>query len=46
LIKAWEVACEVEGATVEIPAGYKFFIRPITLQGACMPGLVLKVCLH
>ncbi|KAJ8451620.1 hypothetical protein Cgig2_018254 [Carnegiea gigantea] len=43
LIKAWEAACEVEGGTVEIPAGYTFFIRPLTLQGPCMPGLLLKI---
>ncbi|KAK9751066.1 hypothetical protein RND81_02G239000 [Saponaria officinalis] len=40
---AWEAACKVTGATVEVPSGYSFFIKPITLQGPCMPQLVLQI---
>ncbi|KMS97400.1 hypothetical protein BVRB_6g155490 [Beta vulgaris subsp. vulgaris] len=43
LLKAWEAACKVQGATLEIPSGYKLFIKPITLQGPCMPQLVLQI---
>lgn len=43
LIVAWKAACKVDGASVEIPAGFKFLIKPITLQGPCMPDLVLQV---
>lgn len=45
LLAAWEAACKVAGATVEIPSEFKFLIKPITLQGPCMPQLVLQVCL-
>ncbi|XP_023551610.1 polygalacturonase At1g48100-like [Cucurbita pepo subsp. pepo] len=40
---AWEAACEITGATLEIPSQYKFLIKPITLKGPCMPQLVLQV---
>ncbi|XP_021740804.1 polygalacturonase At1g48100-like [Chenopodium quinoa] len=43
LLEAWEAACKVEGATVEIPSGNKFLINPITFQGPCMPQLVLQI---
>ncbi|KAI4328199.1 hypothetical protein L6164_020573 [Bauhinia variegata] len=43
LLAAWKAACKVAGATVKIPAGLKFFIMPITLQGPCMPGLTLQI---
>lgn len=44
LVAAWEAACRVKGATVEIPSGFKFLIQPITLDGSgCMPDLVLQV---
>ncbi|KAL9226349.1 hypothetical protein vseg_002173 [Gypsophila vaccaria] len=42
-VGAWEAACKVTGATVEVPSGYSFFIKPITLQGPCMPQLVLQI---
>ncbi|KAK9934627.1 hypothetical protein M0R45_021764 [Rubus argutus] len=32
LIVAWKAACKVNGASVEIPAGFKFLIKPITLK--------------
>ncbi|XP_050374166.1 polygalacturonase At1g48100 [Argentina anserina] len=43
LIAAWKAACKVNGATVEIPSGLKFLIKPVTLQGPCMPDLVLQI---
>lgn len=43
LLAAWAAACKVPGATVEIPTEFKFLIEPITLQGPCMPDLVLQV---
>ena len=43
LIAAWKAACKVNGASVQIPSGFKFLIKPITLQGPCMPDLVLQV---
>ncbi|PON99007.1 Glycoside hydrolase [Trema orientale] len=43
LLAAWEAACKVSGATVEIPSEFKFLINPITLQGPCMPNLVLQI---
>ncbi|BFG16377.1 hypothetical protein CerSpe_026510 [Prunus speciosa] len=44
LVAAWEAACRVKGATVEIPSGFKFLIQPITLDGSgCMPDLVFQI---
>ncbi|KAI5352292.1 hypothetical protein L3X38_005183 [Prunus dulcis] len=44
LVAAWEAACRVKGATVEIPSGFKFLIQPIILDGSgCMPDLVLQI---
>ncbi|XP_034698250.1 polygalacturonase At1g48100 [Vitis riparia] len=43
LLAAWGAACKVPGATVEIPSEFKFLIEPITLQGPCMPRLVLQI---
>ncbi|KAM1065751.1 hypothetical protein ACFX13_021567 [Malus domestica] len=43
LLAAWKAACRVKGATVEIPSGFKFLVHPITLEGACMPDLVLQI---
>ncbi|OVA20758.1 Glycoside hydrolase [Macleaya cordata] len=40
---AWKAACKVAGAIVEIPSEFKFLINPITLQGPCMPHLVLQI---
>ncbi|KAJ4973151.1 hypothetical protein NE237_006325 [Protea cynaroides] len=40
---AWKAACKVPGATVEIPSEFRFLVRPLTLQGPCMPHLVLQV---
>ncbi|KAG8493066.1 hypothetical protein CXB51_010370 [Gossypium anomalum] len=42
-LTAWKAACKISGATVEIPSGFKFLIKPITLQGPCMPNLVLQI---
>ncbi|XVE85118.1 hypothetical protein DITRI_Ditri17bG0066200 [Diplodiscus trichospermus] len=43
LLAAWKAACKMPGATVEIPSEFKFVIKPITLQGPCMPHLVLQI---
>ncbi|XP_059448828.1 polygalacturonase ADPG2 [Corylus avellana] len=43
LVAAWKAACNFAGATVEIPSESKFLIKPITLQGPCMPHLVLQI---
>ncbi|KAH0675434.1 hypothetical protein KY290_026565 [Solanum tuberosum] len=40
---AWEAACKVQGATLEIPTEFQFLINPITLQGPCMPNFVFQV---
>lgn len=40
---AWEAACKVDGAIVKIPAEHRFLIKPITLQGPCMPNLTLQI---
>ncbi|XP_050204718.1 polygalacturonase ADPG2 [Mercurialis annua] len=42
LLAAWKAACKVSGATIRIPAE-KFLIKPITLQGPCMPHLLLQI---
>ncbi|KAI9125037.1 hypothetical protein K1719_003653 [Acacia pycnantha] len=42
LLAAWEAACKV-GGTVKIPAEHRFLIKPITLQGPCMPHLTLQI---
>ncbi|KAJ1399504.1 Pectin lyase fold/virulence factor [Sesbania bispinosa] len=43
LLAAWKGACKVAGATVEVPAQLKFLIKPLTLQGPCMPDLTLQI---
>ncbi|XP_037496846.1 polygalacturonase At1g48100 [Jatropha curcas] len=43
LVDAWKAACKVPRATIKIPAEIKFLIKPITLQGPCMPHLVLQI---
>ncbi|XP_050276598.1 polygalacturonase At1g48100 [Quercus robur] len=43
LLAAWKAACKFPGATVEIPSGFNFLIKPITLQGPCMPHLALQI---
>ncbi|KAL2233639.1 UNVERIFIED_CONTAM: Polygalacturonase [Sesamum indicum] len=43
LLAAWKSACKVPGGVVAIPAGLKFLIKPVTLQGPCMPNLVLQI---
>ncbi|PIA24808.1 hypothetical protein AQUCO_24200002v1 [Aquilegia coerulea] len=40
---AWKAACMVGSATLKIPSNFKFLISPITLQGPCMPKLVLQI---
>ncbi|KAL8550522.1 hypothetical protein ACS0TY_009084 [Phlomoides rotata] len=42
LLAAWKSACKVTGGVVEIPSGFKFMIKPVILQGPCMPNLVLQ----
>lgn len=46
LVAAWECACKISGATIKVPAKFKFLIKPITLQGPCMNDLTLQVQLH
>ncbi|XP_017970601.1 PREDICTED: polygalacturonase At1g48100 [Theobroma cacao] len=43
LLAAWKAACKVPGATVEIPSEFKFLVKPLTLQGPCMPNLVFQI---
>ncbi|XP_020099168.1 polygalacturonase At1g48100-like isoform X2 [Ananas comosus] len=43
LVSAWKAACKVSKATIEIPTGYNFLIKPVTLQGPCMPHLILQI---
>ncbi|XP_073115398.1 polygalacturonase At1g48100 [Elaeis guineensis] len=43
LISAWKAACLIPGATVKIPSEFRFLIRPVTLQGPCMPHLNLQI---
>ncbi|KAL5725064.1 galacturonan 1,4-alpha-galacturonidase [Ranunculus cassubicifolius] len=40
---AWKAACRVGFSTVRIPSGSKFLIKPISLQGPCMPHLALQI---
>lgn len=42
-LSAWKAACAVTGATVKFPSEFKFLLKPITLQGPCMPSLFLQV---
>ncbi|KAK7309716.1 hypothetical protein RJT34_06669 [Clitoria ternatea] len=43
LVAAWKGACVVAGATVRVPAQHKFLIKPVILQGPCMPDLTLQI---
>ncbi|PIN14913.1 Polygalacturonase [Handroanthus impetiginosus] len=43
LLAAWKSACKFTGGVVEIPKDYKFLIKPVTLQGPCLPNLVLQI---
>ncbi|GLU03116.1 hypothetical protein SLE2022_203330 [Rubroshorea leprosula] len=42
-LAAWKAACNVPGATMEIPAELKFLVKPITFLGPCMPNLSLQI---
>ncbi|KAH9627209.1 hypothetical protein KSS87_020755, partial [Heliosperma pusillum] len=42
-LRTWQAACKVTGATVEVPSGYSFFIKPISLLGPCMPQIALQI---
>ncbi|XP_010556330.1 PREDICTED: polygalacturonase At1g48100 [Tarenaya hassleriana] len=46
LVEAWKAACEEEVGTearVKIPAGKKFMVKPVTLQGPCKQKLVVQI---
>ncbi|XP_051144811.1 polygalacturonase At1g48100 [Andrographis paniculata] len=43
LLNAWRAACKVTGGVVHIPSGLTYLIKPLTLQGPCMPNLVLQM---
>ncbi|XP_073021950.1 polygalacturonase At1g48100 isoform X1 [Primulina eburnea] len=43
LLAAWKSACKISGAVVEVPSEFKFLIKPLTLQGPCLPNLVLQI---
>ncbi|KAL1355357.1 hypothetical protein AAHE18_05G108200 [Arachis hypogaea] len=43
LVVAWRSACKVGGATVLVPSKLKFLLKPLTLQGPCMPDLTLQI---
>ncbi|ERN02697.1 hypothetical protein AMTR_s00085p00112760 [Amborella trichopoda] len=43
LLAAWRAACKVGSAIVEIPSEFRFLISAVTLQGPCMPQLVLQI---
>jgi len=45
-LAAWKCACKVSGATIKVPEKLKFLIKPITLQGPCLPDLTLQVNFH
>ncbi|KAK3416773.1 hypothetical protein EUGRSUZ_H02537, partial [Eucalyptus grandis] len=40
---AWKAACQVPSATLVIPQGLKFLVKPISFKGPCMPNLVLQI---
>ncbi|RWR94048.1 polygalacturonase [Cinnamomum micranthum f. kanehirae] len=42
-LAAWKAACKAPGATVKLPSDFKFLIKPITLQGPCMPHQTLQI---
>ncbi|KAI3435193.1 uncharacterized protein J3R85_006431, partial [Psidium guajava] len=39
----WKAACKVPSATLVIPQGFKFLVKPISFKGPCMPNLVLQI---
>ncbi|CAL4956219.1 unnamed protein product [Urochloa decumbens] len=43
LVAAWRAACRVPRATVLLPAGHRFLVSPVTLQGPCSARLTLQV---
>ncbi|OVA16781.1 Glycoside hydrolase [Macleaya cordata] len=42
-LAAWQAACPIGSATIEIPSEFRFLVGPITLQGPCIAGLVLQI---
>ncbi|GLJ40545.1 hypothetical protein SUGI_0836460 [Cryptomeria japonica] len=40
---AWQAACEVESAVVEVPQGYSFMIQSTIFSGPCKGGLSFQV---
>ncbi|CAI0544802.1 unnamed protein product [Linum tenue] len=43
LVGAWKAACQLPGATVKIPSGFRFLMRPVNLQGPCKGELTLQI---
>ncbi|XP_059637400.1 polygalacturonase At1g48100 [Cornus florida] len=43
LLAAWKAACKVQGGTIQIPSEINFLIKPLTLEGPCMPHLVFQI---
>ncbi|KAF8016270.1 hypothetical protein BT93_H1694 [Corymbia citriodora subsp. variegata] len=43
ILAAWKAACMVPSATLVIPQGLKFLVKPISFKGPCMPNLVLQI---
>lgn len=42
-LAAWEAACKVESAVVEVPAEFCFLLNPISFTGPCQPNLVFQI---
>jgi hypothetical protein len=43
-LAAWEMACTVESAEVNVPSGYTFLVYPSTFSGPCQEDLHFSVC--
>jgi len=40
---AWQAACSVESAIVEVPAEFRFLVGPISFSGPCQPSITFQI---
>lgn len=40
---AWQAACNVESAIVEVPAEFRFLVGPISFSGPCQPKITFQI---
>ncbi|GLJ16346.1 hypothetical protein SUGI_0276710 [Cryptomeria japonica] len=42
-LAAWQAACRVESAVVEVPAEFRFLVNPIVFMGPCKENIIFQI---